>query len=139
MMEAVYRNQSVDLQSKSVDWFLYIKASVMKELKFRWNASREFISINIFGFLIHNIIFSNVFMKKPTCLNNYQSIWTQDLTWTYIIWCSKGVLDVFSTSSERSIYFLCPGGSILPSTSICYLVINEVSYLICKWLINWFW
>ena len=28
-----YRNQSIDLQSKSMDWFLYGIASVMKKLK----------------------------------------------------------------------------------------------------------
>ena len=33
MTEAViYRNQSIDLQSKSMDWFLYDNVSVMKEL-----------------------------------------------------------------------------------------------------------
>ena len=27
-----YRNQSIDLQSKSMDWFLYVNGYVMKEL-----------------------------------------------------------------------------------------------------------
>ena len=29
----LYGNQSFDLQSKSIDWFLYIVASIMKDLK----------------------------------------------------------------------------------------------------------
>ena len=28
-----YRNQSIDLQSNSVDWFLYVGTSLMKELR----------------------------------------------------------------------------------------------------------
>ena len=38
-----YRNQSIDLQSKSVGWFLYDTASVVKELI-------NFIRIQIFSF-----------------------------------------------------------------------------------------
>ena len=34
-MSLSYRNQSIDLQSKSMDWFLYIGTSVMKEFQIK--------------------------------------------------------------------------------------------------------
>ena len=40
-MSLSYRNQSIDLQSKSVDWFLYMETSVMKEFMELFRNSRS--------------------------------------------------------------------------------------------------
>ena len=61
-----YRNQSIDLRSKSMDWFLYVTASVMKGLTsklkyYRWKSYNWlfilFIINNSFPILWHRCIF----------------------------------------------------------------------------------
>ena len=44
-----YRNQSIDLQSKSVDWFCMITASVMKRVN-EYFAEFQLEENNMFGF-----------------------------------------------------------------------------------------
>ena len=54
-----YRNQSIDLRSKSMDWFYMITASVMKKVKY------------IFG-LFHQILYF-------ICVNSYNKYFVDDL------------------------------------------------------------
>ena len=102
-----YRNQSIDLFRKSIDWFLMITASVMKELK--WGKMKKNVESNIFFevekyyfafesrliFFFKMVIFATWFRRCPT-------LWKSTVKMTTLFW---RCLMLFSSTLKNTTLF----------------------------------